>query len=177
MSSVQKLLILLLLSMVVLAGVGCGPSYIRADQLYVDDPNFQVDEESKIVDSTENREVLDVLAHYRRAVVNKDFGSLKRLISSNYYDNAGTTDTTADDYDATHLTQVFEMMAQSAREIRYDVLVKAVKVENNRAHVDYQFDYAYQYVVADDVSWDAGVDVNRLELVLEDGQWRIVSGL
>jgi hypothetical protein len=69
------------------------------------------------------------------------------------------------------------MMAQSAKEIRYDVLVKDVEVEADHAYVDYKFDYAYQYVVADEVAWDAGIDVNRLELAQENGEWRIVSGL
>lgn len=177
MASLRKFILLLFIVLGASAAVGCGGNYLRADQLYADEPGFRVDEESRIPDTTENREVLDILAHYRRAVVQKDFGSLKRLISSNYYDNAGTTDTTSDDYGADELPEIFELMAQNARDIRYDVLVKKVEVDHNQAYVDYQFDYAFQYAVADDVSWDAGVDVNRLQLVLEDGKWRIISGL
>lgn len=173
----RRLVMILVLSTGVLAGIGCNSDYIRDDEIYSDDPDFRIDEDSEIEDSLENRQVLDVLANYRKAVVSKDFGSLKRLISEQYYDNAGTTNTTEDDYSADQLAELFEMMAQGASEIRYDVLVRDVEVKGQRAAVDYKFDYAYQYVVADDSSWDVGVDVNRLELAFEDGQWRIISGL
>ncbi|TDP71804.1 SnoaL-like protein [Bradymonas sediminis] len=177
MVSMRRLVMALVISTGLLAGVGCGADYIRDDQIYKDDIDFRIDDDSQIEDTLENREVLDVLASYRKAVVTKDFGTLKRLISPNYYDNAGTTNTTEDDYSASDLAEVFEMMAQGAREIRYDVLVRDVKVKGERATVDYKFDYAYKYVIADESSWDAGVDVNRLELEREDGVWRIVSGL
>lgn len=177
MVSMRRLLVAFVISTGLLAGVGCGSDFIRDDQIYKDDPDFRIDEDSEIEDTLENREALDVLATYRKAVVAKDFGTLKRLISPNYYDNAGTTDTTEDDYSAEDLGEIFELMAQGAREIRYDVMVSAVDIKGDRATVDYKFEYAYQYVSADDSSWDVGVDVNRLELVKENGRWLIISGL
>lgn len=173
----RRFLMALLLMTGLLAGVGCGTDYIRDDQMYKDDADFRIDEDAEIEDTVENREVLDVLATYRKAVVNKDFGTLKRLVSTQYYDNAGTTNTTEDDYNAEDLSEVFEMMAQGAREIRYGVMVREVAVNGDRATVDYKFDYAYKYGLDGESSWDVGIDVNRLELVREDGGWRITSGL
>ena len=45
------------------------------------------------------------------------------------------------------------------------------------AHVDYEYRYTYQYTVGDEVSWDAGVEVNRLDLKKIKGEWKIISGL
>jgi hypothetical protein len=177
MALTQRLVVFFLVSLTALGSVACGGEYIRSENLYADDPGFQVAEEAEIPDNTVNREVLNILVEYRKAVVRKDFGALKRLISEDYYDNAGSTDTTEDDYSAQHLGEVFELMAQHADEIKYNVLVQDVGVRKDRAYVDYKYDYAYQYAVGDEIAWDAGVEVNRLELVQEDGSWRIVSGL
>lgn len=155
----------------------CAPQYLRSERHYQDEPGFVIDKEAEIADTTENRQILDVLLQYRSAVVRKDVGTLKRLVSARYYDNAATTDTTRDDYGADDLNEVFEMMAQHTDQIRYDVTVKAVEVQRNVAWIDYEFRYAYEYSVGDAPTWDAGIDVNRLQLEAEDGEWKIVSGL
>jgi hypothetical protein len=177
MAWMQRLMVVCLVGLAAFGSVACGGEYIRSENLYSNDPGFQVAEEAEIPDTTVNRQVIDVLVHYRNAVVQKDFGSLKRLISEEYYDNAGSTDTTEDDYSAEHLGEVFELMAQHADEIKYNVLVQEVGVQKDRAYIDYKYDYAYQYAVGNEVAWDAGVELNRLELIQENGSWRIVSGL
>lgn len=157
--------------------MGCSSNHLRSDDLYPDTVEFQLDEDSEIEDTAENREVLDILYQYRLALVNKDFGTLNRLVSENYYENAGTTHTTADDYGHGELADIYELMAEYADQIRYSVKVHEVVVDRNQAHIDYEFEYAYQYRVADEETWDAGLDVNRLELYREGGQWRIISGM
>lgn len=177
MALMRRFLVVLLVGLTTLTSVACGGDYIRAEELYADNPGFNIAEEAEIKDTTTHRQVIDVLVHYRQALVSKDFGTLKRLISEDYYDNAGTTDTTTDDYSAEHLGEILEKIAQYAQDIKYNVLVEGVEVTKERAFIDYKYDYAYQYKVGEDVAWDAGVDVNRLELIQEGGKWRIVSGL
>ncbi|MBA2662130.1 MAG: hypothetical protein H0U74_07515 [Bradymonadaceae bacterium] len=176
MSSVRFLLGLTIL-LSIFATTACSPNHIRADDLYPDDPAFRVDDEARILDTLEARQVLDVLAQYRQALVRKDFGALNRLVSQDYYDNAGTTHTTADDYGLTELREAFEVMARHAETIQYKVVVKDVVITTLRAHVDYEYEYAYQYKVGDETTWDAGVEVNRLQMAREGDLWRIVSGL
>ncbi len=125
----------------------------------------------------ENRQVVDVLLQYRRAVIRKDVGALRRLVSEDYYDNGGTTDTTRDDFGVDELPEIFELIAQHAEQIKYDVVVKDVEIKDDVAYVDYEYEYAYQYKVGDQTSWDAGLEVNRLELAQRDGEWKIISGL
>lgn len=156
---------------------GCASNQVQGDDLYPDEPHFQISEDAEIRDDADAREVLDVLYRYREAMVSKDFGSLTRLVSQDFYDNAGTTHTTEDDYGYDELSEVFEMMAEYATQIQYEVIVKDVVVDDYRAHIDYEFEYAYQYEMADQETWDAGVDVNRLELQRENDRWRIISGL
>ncbi len=158
-------------------GAGCAAATIQSDEIYADDPAFRIADDSEIEDTTRNREVLDVLAQYRKAVVRKDFGTLKRVISKNYYDNGGTTATTDDDYGYEELANVFERMAQHAEEIKYRVTVRDVTYERERARVTYEYKYAYKYVLGEKPTWDAGTEVNRTEMVREDGRWKIIGGL
>lgn len=157
--------------------LACGQAYLRTTDHYPDEPGFSIDEKAEILDTTENRKILDVLLQYRRALVRKDVGALRRLVSERYYDNSATTDTTRDDYGIEQLPELYELIAQHTDQIKYDVVVKDVGIKEASAFVDYEFQYAYQYNVGEQTSWDAGLDVNRLELESENGEWKIVSGL
>ncbi len=157
--------------------LGCGPDYIRTEPHFQAEDGFQVDDAAKIEDSVSHRELLHALVEYRKAIVNKDFGALKSMVADSYYENGGTTDTTKDDYDQERLPKIFEMIAQHSNQIKMEITVKDVGHNGNRGHVDYEYRYAYEYRVGDKSEWDAGVELNRLEFVSEDGAWKIVSGL
>lgn len=174
----MKLRTLAVLLIVSLFAAACGQAYLRTEDHYENEVGFQIDDDAQIADTTENRKVIDVLVQYRRAIVRKDVGTLRRLISERYYDNGATTDTTRDDYANDQLPAVFELMAQHTDQIKYDVTVKNVEIKERAAFVDYEFEYAYEYTIGEaPPSWDAGLDVNRLELEAENGEWKIVSGL
>ncbi len=168
-------LLTLFLSLVLLSS--CATTHLNSEDHYVDQRGFSIDEEARIDDTLQNREVIDILLQYRNALVRKDFGSLKRIISTNYFDNGGTTNTTVDDYDTTTLPALFETMAKHTEGIKYKITLKSVEMKENIAFVDYEFEYAYAYKVGGEITWDAGVDVNRLELTSENGDWKIISGL
>lgn len=157
--------------------VSCAAGNLNTRDHYEDQPGFTIDEEAVIPDTLANREVIDVLLQYQNALVRKDFGSLKRLISPNYFDNSGTTNTTVDDYDHKTLTNIFETMAKHSEDIKYKIVLKSIEILEKKAFLDYEFEYAYAHKVGGELSWDAGVDVNRLELVSENGEWKIISGL
>ena len=169
--------LLLSLGVTCVAMTGCASEFIRSDEFYVEDADFRIDEEVKIKDTVENREILDVMAKYRQALVKKDFGTLDRIISKDYYDNASTTNTTRDDYGREQLDNLFEMLANHAESIQYRIVVKSVEIERDEAFVDYEYRYAYQFKIGEEVSWDAGVEVNRVTLKQADDKWQILSGL
>lgn len=163
--------------LILIFSTACGPDYLRKESHYADVHGLEIDETSEIPDTAENRAVVNVLIQYRNALVTKDVGTLKRLVSDTYYENAGTTDSTRDDYGAAELPDVFELLASKADEIKFDIELKHVEVKGDKAMVDYEFKYAYRFAVGDQQNWDAGTDLNRLELFAENGEWKIISGL
>ncbi len=169
--------LLTLFSILILGFSSCAASHLNTEDHYEDQRGFTIDEEANVDDTLQNREVIDVLLQYRDALVRKDFGSLKRIISTEYFDNGGSTNTTTDDYDTESTPALFEMLAKHTEGIKYKVILKSVEVKDNIAFVDYEFEYAYAYKVGGEITWDAGIDVNRLELTSEDGDWKIISGL
>ena len=172
-----RLALIMTLGATVATFTGCASEYIRGEDFYVEDADFRIDEEAKIKDTVENREILDVMAKYRQAIVKKDFGTLNRIIAEDYYDNASTTNTTRDDYGRAQLDELFEMLANHAESIQYRIIIKDVRVERDEAFVDYEYRYAYQFKIGEEVSWDAGVEVNRVTLKQQEDSWKILSGL
>ncbi len=177
MQSVRHLFCWMIIAGFAWMSVGCVSSGLQTDDLYPDATDFQISERAEIEDTEDARDIIHVLYEYREALVSKDFGTLNRLVSEHYYDNAGTTHTTADDYGYDELSSIFEMMAEYADQVQYEVIVQDVVIDGARAHIDYEFEYAFRYEIADSETWDAGVDVNRLEMHREGDQWRITSGM
>ena len=175
-SLLRPLLIVAFLACLALTAA-CRPAYLMDDNFYADDLDFRIDQEAKIQDTPAHREVLEVLARYRQAMVRKDVGALNSLVSSEYYANGATTHTTKDDYGHAQLADLYELMAQHSDSVQYKVTVKDLEVKNREARVDYEYRYAYQYKVGEEISWDAGVEVNRLRLRREESGWKIVGGL
>ncbi|CAN0217933.1 unnamed protein product [Laminaria digitata] len=170
-----RLTLLLTLSMTTF---GCASEFIRGEDVYKDDVDFIIDDEAKIRDTSENRAILDVMAKYRQAMVKKDFGTLNRIIDDGYYDNGSTTNTTRDDYGREQLDELFEMLANHAESIQYRITIKEITIERSEAFVDYEYRYAYQFKVGEEISWDAGVEVNRVTLQRKnEDEWKILSGL
>lgn len=163
--------------LMVLSSMACASEFLVDETFEQDDDDFRIDDEAKIADTPEHREMLDVLVQYRQAVVKKDFGTLKELIAPNYYENASTTNTTADDYGHDDMIASFEQVAKHSDQIQYRMVVKRITKKRGQAMIDYEYRYAFQYMVGDETSWDAGVDVNRVTLRKFDGVWKIHSGL
>jgi hypothetical protein len=167
------------IGLVVAAGLvsGCASRYVQKEDFESAGSGFYIDDEADIEDTPQNREVLGLILQYRNALVKKDIGALKRLIADDYYDNSGTTDTTRDDYGRERLPEIFEIVANHAEKIEYKVTIKHLEYKRNRALVEYEYKYAYKYQVGEKPTWDAGVEMNQVELVSNNGTWKIASGL
>jgi len=147
----------------------CGPSLI-------DNPTV-IATDAEIEDTNDNRAIVELIDEYRRAIEDKDFGTLRSLVSSDYYENGGTSHTTIDDYGYDGLTEVFELYAENVRTLRLSVQIRRIEVQGDRANVYCDFGYNMLYVVDGQERWQVDSDLNRLELVREGGAWRVLAGL
>ena len=157
------------LTLTALNPTACGPALI--------DDSSVVANDAEIVDNSVNREIIAQIEEYRRALEDKDIASLRRLISSGYYENAGTNHTTDDDYGYDGLTEVFELYAENVRQLRLSLEVRQIEVRGDRANVYLDYAYNMLYVVEGQERWQVDRDINRVELVREGDQWRVLAGL
>lgn len=162
----RALALILILSLTTLAG--CAGRYLEGDVIHGD---------SKIRNNPDNRSVVELMELYQQSVESMDAETLKGLISRDYYENAGTTHTTDDDYGYEGIANLFDVLSMHVQEARLSVKVRDIRVYGDRADVIFEYAYTMLYEVGDARRWQTERDVNRIQLQREDDEWRIVSGL
>lgn len=143
--------------------VGCSTRYIG---------NTQVE------DTEENRAILLVVEQYRRAVEDRDVQRILDLTSDSFFEDPGTPGDPSDDYDKRGLRQKLEESFSKVEDQRLRIDVRKLhELDRGRVAVEYRFDYRYKLALPSAPEWREFVDVNRVVLVNEGGNWRFVSGL
>ncbi len=132
---------------------------------------------TEIDDTPENRSIVDVVERYRVAVESRDAVALRSLASQHYYENAGTTHTSGDDWGRPELEEVLARFKDHVKAVTYEIAIQTVRVVGNRADVDYEHTWAFQYTDGERDAWTRKSDTNRLELIKEAAGWRILSGM
>lgn len=154
-----------LLSLLLVAGVlaGCSPSTFPGTQ---------------IEDTEENREVWELLQRYRRNIEERDVADMRKMISRDYFENAATTDDTTDDYGYDKLMDdVLPILKDNIKRVKVELRVTDIKVGDKRAFATFEYIARFLYTEGGKEGWIASNDFNRLELVREDGVWKIADGL
>lgn len=143
--------------------VACAPAYIQG---------------TEIEDTPANREIVGMVEAYRKALEERDEVTLLRLISRRYVENGSTTDTSDDDYGYEALTQrVLPKLHDNIKDIQYRVQLRRVAISGDRAFAEFEFVARFLYSEGGRDRWQALNDFNRLDFTLEDGAWKIESGL
>ncbi len=132
---------------------------------------------TEIEDTPANRAIVNLVERYRAAVETRDVETLKALASQQYYENASTTWTSDDDWGRPDLEEVLGRYQDHVKAISYEVKIKRLQVRGKRANVDLHHTWAFQYTDGERDAWTRKTDDNRLELVLEGGDWRVLSGM
>jgi hypothetical protein len=146
-----------------IAASGCGPSVI---------------DDSEVEATDENLEVWDVVQKYRQALEERDVDLLYTLVSREYFENSGTTDTQDDDYGYEVLREkVMPVLRDNVKKVRFEVKLKDIRTTPNRAWADFEYFARFLYTEAGKDGWVTRNDFNRLEFLREDGTWKIASGL
>lgn len=130
-----------------------------------------------VPDTTENRQAVEFCEEYRHAVEARSPADLLRLVSERYYDDNGTPSSN-DDLDYDDLRERLPGWASELIDVRYEIRYRRVTFRGDRVLVDYTYTGSFKIRGPDDEErWERRLRDNRLELVLEDGELRILSGL
>jgi hypothetical protein len=148
-----------LVSLCILAG--CGAQLI---------PNTDVP------DTQANREAIELVEQYRHAVESHNPASILRLVSRDYFDDNGTPNS-EDDVDYGRLQERLRRWSTEVLDVRYEMRYRRVHVYPERVLVDVTFTGSFKIRTAEGERWERRLADNRIELVREHGQLRIVSGL
>jgi phage gp29-like protein len=134
--------------------------------------------ETQIPNTSENREIVQVVEKYRQAIENRDIKALKSLVSRKYYENASTTSDDSDDYGYAQLEEkILPLLKDNIKNVQYVITLKKIEVKDEKAFADYEYNSKFFYVEGGKEQWSAKNDFNRLEFIKEDGVWRILRGL
>ncbi len=134
-------------------------------------PNTTID------DTPEHREVIALVEEYKKSVEALDAPAVLALVSPDYFEDNGNTDT-ADDYDYDGLRDSLETSFGRTRAMQLILRIDHVEVEQDTAFADLQYEYRAHNEYPSGMRWDTGSDRTRLSLRRDGfGQWRIISGL
>ena len=148
--------------LVTVAAVGCAHQNI---------PNTHVE------DTSENREVIEFVEKYRKAVEDRDVGTLLRMSSRFYFDDMGTP-TGDDDVDYDGLKLALERMRQNVLAARYQISYRGLTyTPNDRVLVDLLYTGWFKVETADGTQWRRRLEPHRIVLAREDGRLMILSGM
>lgn len=132
---------------------------------------------TRIIDTPVNREVLEVVDKYRRAMERLEAAEVLTLVHPTYQDNSGTSEGD-DDVDYDGIKDLLATRFKKTTKIRYRIEYQEVVVKGRQAHVDAYIDATFVY---DEPSanprWRRLTDHNRFQLIKDGKHWRFVSGL
>lgn len=143
---------------------GCSKTFI---------PNTDVE------DTEDNRRVVSFCETYRKAVERRDVGKLLAMTSSRYFEDGGNVDP-SDDLDYEGLREYLLDAFGESKAIRYEIRYRRVlwAKESDRVFVDYTYSASFKIVGTDDKDeWRRTVAENRLELLVDGDNLKILSGL
>ncbi len=168
MSTLKHATVVLVVMFFALAFTGCAGRFLHGDLVHSD---------SKIRSTPDNSDIMELMQAYKNALESLDVDTLRSLISFDYYENAGTTNTTDDDYGYEGLDDLFTSLRKHVKEARVNVIVRDIRVYDDRADVIFEYAYTMLYKVGDEKRWQTERDINRFQLHRDNHVWRIVSGL
>lgn len=132
---------------------------------------------TEIDDTEENREILNLVEEYTRAVEHRDAAAVLAMVSPRFYEDNGNTDR-SDDYDYNGLKSSLPDDFSRTKAMQLQVRVDAIKVDDNEAYAEVYYVFRAQNEYPAGLQWDTGSDRTRLRFTREEGgKWLIVGGL
>jgi len=129
-----------------------------------------------VPDTDDNRTAVEFVEQYRLAMEARSPAQVLRLVSSEYYDDMGTP-TTDDDIDYGNLQERVLRLSDDVLEVRYEMRYRRVIFREDRVLVDFTYTGRFKVRTPEGDRWARRLADNRLELIREDGEYRIIAGL
>ncbi len=155
---------LLALAIVAAFAVGCGPGYLDVGE--------------RVEATDENREVFTILKAYHKAMEDRDIETLKKMVSRRYYENGGTTESDKDDYGIDKLNSaVLLKLRDNVRRVQFRIKLLDIAVKGNNAKAQYEYFGRVLLTEGGRDSYKMWNDFAQMDLVRENGRWKILRGL
>ena len=137
---------------------------------------FAVIPGTRVVDTKQNREILEICEKYRRAMEDRDAATLLALAHPSYYEDSGTPLAT-DDYGYQGLRDVLARRLGALRTLRYNIEYRKIEVEGHHAKVDIRYDASFQLATEMGDRWERKQNDKRIELEHDGKRWLIIAGM
>lgn len=132
---------------------------------------------TKVEDTADNREVVDFVEKYRRAVEARDVATLLSLASRDYFDDMGTP-TGTDDVDYDTLKLGLGRVRNEVTDARYQISYRGLTyMPNERVLVDLLYTGWFKVATPDGPQWRRRLEPHRIVLAREARDYRILSGM
>ncbi len=129
-----------------------------------------------VEDTPQNREVLAFVNRYRTAVESRNMDAVLALASRNYFDDMGTP-IGEDDVDYDTLKKGLDRLRREILATRFQISYRGVTYIENRILVDILYTGWFQIKTEQGPQWRRRLEPHRLVLAIEEGGYRIVSGI
>ncbi len=133
---------------------------------------------TNIDDTDENREILDVVKEYHKALESLDADAVLHLVSPRYFEDNGNLDA-ADDYDFEGLRKTLQEDFKRTRALKVNIRVDAIEVDDeaDRAWAELYYQIHAQNEYPSGLKWETGSDRTRIRFERVGGKWFIIAGL
>ena len=132
---------------------------------------------TRIEDTGDNREVVEFVEKYRKAIETRNTNALLSLASTDYFDDMGTPGG-QDDIDYDGLKLVLGRLREEVLGARYQISYRAVTYDTEtRVLVDYLYTGWFRINGNEGPEWKRRLEPHRMVLAREDGNYRITSGM
>jgi hypothetical protein len=132
---------------------------------------------TRVEDTEENREILEFVERYRKAVEARDSVTLLKMASEYYFDDMGTS-SGDDDIDYEGLKDGLTRLRNEITAARYQISYRGLTtLSDQRLMVDMLYTGWFKLQTPDGPQWRRRLEPHRIVLAREDDALKIVSGM
>ena len=129
-----------------------------------------------VVDTHQNRALIDVVEKYRHALEDRDAETLLSMASPRYYEDSGTPKA-EDDYGYEGLRHVLANKLKMVKSLRYEIEYRNIAVRGDEAEVEVFLDGSFELAADYGDRYRRVNDYHHFVLARENDQWKFVRGM